>query len=95
MIHEMETSDRLKASLGSKPNARPPFGVRRQSSFDEGAEAARDLELRARSCHICGDPPDYCLTCEGCRLPFCDKHRRNVDGVILCDSCAENRADTA
>jgi len=40
-------------------------------------------------CSICGDVVDPLLMkfCEGCSLPFCDKHYRFLGKEAYCDKC--------
>jgi hypothetical protein len=81
--HEITLADRLRASVS---NPRPPVRER-VTCESEGRESFDEQELKNNSCHICGDPPDYCVACDECRKPVCDKCRL-LGEIPICFRCA-------
>ncbi len=80
MIHEMNLADRLNASVSRQ----------RMSAEREGRESFDEQQLKLRSCHICGDPEDYCVPCETCHKPVCENCRLLLHGVSECLSCVDD-----
>jgi hypothetical protein len=65
----------------------------------ESAEHYQEVTLAQKSCQhpmdssaqpeLCGDGPDYCLTCPSCDKPFCDQHLVRYDDSELCFGCVK------
>lgn len=81
MIHEMNMADRLRASIANPP-ARERMTCEREAVESQAAQS-----VAAKSCHVCGDPEDYCVICEQCKKPVCDKHRTQ-DEFPVCFGCS-------